>query len=63
MGNTAAPSIATLYVAYYEAIKLYPLLKSNLILYKRYLNDTLVILNDNSRFLEKKMLSLTVFLV
>ncbi|KAJ3616098.1 hypothetical protein Zmor_012060 [Zophobas morio] len=58
MGNPAAPSIATLYVAYYESIKLYPLLKSNLILYKRYLDDTLVILNDNGRFLEKKMLAI-----
>jgi hypothetical protein len=58
IGDPAVPSIATLYVAYYESTKLYPLLKSNLNLYKRYLDDALVILKDNGRFLEKKMLAI-----
>jgi hypothetical protein len=56
--DPAVPSIATLYVAYYESTKLYPLLKSNVNLYKRYLDDALVILKDNGRLLEKKMLAI-----
>jgi hypothetical protein len=43
MGTPVAPILATLYLGYYEERKIIDSFKNNLILYKRYLDDVLVI--------------------
>ena len=48
MGTPVAPVLATLYLGYYEETKIIPQFKSSLYLYKRYLDDILIIW-DNSQ--------------
>jgi len=57
MGNPAAPSIATLYVAYFERIMLNSSFNDQLLLYVRYLDDVLVILKDNNNFQKERAIA------
>lgn len=48
MGTPVAPILATLYLGYYEEIKILPLCRQCLRLYKRYLDDILIVWRPDS---------------